>query len=226
MGAYLFKPEDSASDRTWPRTIVFIEGNISAGKSTLLKALKEEGYSVWQEGVDEITTTLLNKEGENLLELFYKDMPRYAFELQLAYMANRWKVIKDALDADKADIVLVERSLLTDRHTFALQLYEDGCLSDVQWKVYNQLLDDRLEDAKWAFGGVKIKTIYLRTTPETCMIRTAVRNRNGEVEGIDAKYLQGLHDKLETWLSDNGADIVDANQESSLVIHDVLEHLS
>ena len=229
MGTYLFKPESATGndepERTWPRTIVFIEGNISAGKSTLLQALKNEGYSVWAEGVDEITK-LVDQSGKNLLELFYADMPRYAFELQVAYMNNRWKTIKEALNADKTNIVFVERSLMTDHYTFALQLYQDNCISDLQWKIYKQLLDARVEDAEWTFDSVREKTIYLRTDPETCMLRTGKRKRGVEVDGVTTTYLQGLHDKLEEWLVDTNAEVVDGNQEPNKILQDVLEHLA
>ena len=229
MGAYLFKAEATEPQRTWPRRIVFIEGNISAGKSTLLKALKDEGYAVWTEGVDAITT-LVDGSGKNLLELFYADMPRYAFELQVAYLNNRWKTIREALDADKTDIVFVERSLWTDRYTFALQLYQDGCLTDVQWTIYNELLMYRVKDAKWIFDDITTKTIYLQTPPDICMLRTNQRNRGGEVDGITTKYLEGLHDKLEKWLEDENdlynTDVVNGNQEPNQILQDVLEHLA
>jgi thymidine kinase len=223
MGNYLFRQPDERP--ILPHTLVFVEGNISAGKSTLLKALASEGYAVYQEAVDRLTKEFIDKDGHNLLELFYGDMKKHAFDLQVASLATRWKVIKEAIVSEKSRIVFIERSLLTDRHSFASLLYEKGCITDVQWKIYNVLLDEQLSDAEYVFQGLKVKTIYLKTTPQTCFDRKFERGRVEE-DGLSLEYLQALHDKLEAWGGGPGADIIDGDQDKDAVLSAVLESLS
>jgi deoxyadenosine/deoxycytidine kinase len=223
MGNYLFRQADETPH--WPDTVVFVEGNISAGKSTLMKSLEEDGYAVYPEAVDRLTKEFIDKDGHNLLELFYGDMKKHAFDLQVASLLTRWKLIKEAIVTEKSRVVFIEKSLLTDRHTFAILLYERGCITDVQWKIYNALLEEQLSDAEYVFGGLKVRTIYLKTSPETCFKRKLERGR-AEEDGLTIEYLRALHDKLEAWSGGPNADIIDGDQDKDTVLSSVLESLA
>lgn len=76
---------------TTPKPILIsIEGDIGAGKSTLIQYLKERNPT-WN-FIDEPVgtwTSLKTDEGENLLELFYKDQKRYSYTFQNCALLSR-----------------------------------------------------------------------------------------------------------------------------------------
>ena len=70
--------------------IFSIEGNIAAGKTTLLKKLKEtsnlKGYPIlFIEEPVEVWETIKDSEGKNILQHFYDDNVKYAFPFQMIF---------------------------------------------------------------------------------------------------------------------------------------------
>ena len=111
--------------------VISLDGNIGAGKSTLLEKIGTAfpHIKVVPEPVD-TWTRLKNKEGRNLLELFYEDKRRWAYTFQNAAILSRLKTLKDALsEAGPGQIIVTERSVLTDRFVFAQMLRTKGRLT-------------------------------------------------------------------------------------------------
>lgn len=218
MGNSLFREPEPV--RKGPKTLVFIEGNISAGKSTLIQGLRDRGYAVWEENVERLTGDYKDKEtGSSILHLFYRDMKEYGFRLQVASMTARWQIIQSALQSDN-DIVFVERSHLTDRHSFAINLYEQGLISPLDWQIYESLVEQHIHDADKHFEGMAVRWIYLRADPETCLKRILERGRPEE-SGVTIAYLTSLHAKLEEW--SKKCDVVDATRDKQDILDDVLK---
>src|SRR4030042_5915953 len=123
------------------KRIVFLEGNISSGKSTTIQQLKNLGYDVFEEPLDVWQKSYVHENGKDILTLFYEDMAKWAFPFEVIVMMTRYNRIKDALEhvvsknqlknQDAENIVFVERSLLTDRHVFAKNLHAGGIISDL-----------------------------------------------------------------------------------------------
>lgn len=201
------------------KTLVFLEGNISAGKSTLIRELKANGYQVWEESVDRLTGEFVEANGKNLLQLFYDDMHKYAFKLQIASLTTRWALVKEALNSDES-IVFIERSHLTDRHSFALNLFELGYITSLEWKIYNSLVNQHVEDSLKYFDGINVLWVYLRASPETSFKRVQERGRPEEKD-ITLEYLQSLHKKLEEWNATNDC-VIDAEQNKNEVFDAVV----
>lgn len=218
MGNLLFKEETPV--RRGPKTLVFIEGNISAGKSTLVQGLREEGFTVWEENVDKITKEYVDEAaGKSILQLFYDDMKENGFRLQVASLTARWEIIKEALESD-SEVVFVERSHLTDYHSFAINLYEQGLISPMDWKIYVSLVQQHIHDANKHFEGISVRWVYLRADPETCLKRLLERRRPEE-SGVTIEYLTTLHSKLEEW-STKCEHVVDATRDKKTVLDEVI----
>lgn len=67
---------------------ITIEGNIGAGKTTLSKKLSEEFH----------TRLILEQfEDNSFLPKFYEDQERYAFPLELSFLADRYQQLKSLL---------------------------------------------------------------------------------------------------------------------------------
>ncbi len=181
--------------------LVSVEGNIASGKSTLLANLRErygqdtrvafapEPVSEWE--------AIRDASGVGMLAKYYDNQRKYAFAFQMMAYISRLSVLRRALRSG-ADVVITERSVLTDRHVFAHMLHADGALEDVEHAIYTKWFDEFLEDIPAP------EIVYVRTSPSTCAHRLAVRARPGEV--VPLPYLQSVHDRHEAWLVGPGDD--------------------
>ena len=82
-------------------SFISIEGNIGAGKSTLVDILKKilgkELESVFlQEPVDTWLNTV-NEEGKNILDLFYNNQERWSYSFQMNAFITRLKLIEKTM---------------------------------------------------------------------------------------------------------------------------------
>ena len=190
-------------------TVIFMEGNIGSGKSTLVKATQKmfaDNKNVYflQEPVEE-WKTIQDENGDDIIKNYYKDQRKYAFKFQMMAYITRLKDLKRALESKKHKVIICERSLYTDKNVFAQMLYDDDIIDEIGFTIYNKWFEcftDILKDTKY---------LYLRTSPSVCAERIVKRNREGE-EGIPIAYLEKIHDYHENWLKTTADDILDGNQ--------------
>ncbi|XP_051897106.1 deoxycytidine kinase-like [Pristis pectinata] len=194
---------------------VSVEGNIAAGKSTLVQILGEvsqdwdvvlEPIARWcsvaqtdKEESEELTTS--QKSGGNLLQMMYDKPERWSYTFQnyacLSRARSQLRCVSDKLQDSAHPVQFFERSLYSDRYVFATNLYESHCINETEWIIYQDWHG-------WIHNrsGNRIKLdgiIYLRATPEVCMKRLNVRGRQEE-QTIPMEYLEKLHTKHEDWL--------------------------
>jgi len=192
---------------------ISIEANIGAGKSTLLRELIKrypetiniigEPLEEWQAMIDE------SKGNQNILELFYKNIPEYAFSFQMNALKTR--IEKNNYEKVENKINIVERSIISDHYIFAKKLKDEGRMNLIEWQVYGAWY-------KWlskAFNVLPDAMIYLRCSPETSYERVKKRNRPEE-ESITLEYLQSLHQYHEELLIGNpnlNVKVIDVNED-------------
>jgi deoxyguanosine kinase len=175
-----------------------IEGNIGAGKSTILEYMKEklknnknvlfatEPLDMWEKIHDE--------EGTNMLVKFYKDQDKYAFPFQVMAFATRLLKLREEMrKKPDAKIIICERSLEADYNIFAKMLHDEGKIETINYNVYLQFYELYRND--FPTKGL----IYINASPETCQNRINSRNRQGE-EGIPLDYLEKCHSYHKTWI--------------------------
>lgn len=218
------------SVKTNKKWMIFIEGNISSGKSTILTKLQEHGFTVFEEAVSALTEYYKNEKGENILELFYNDMLGYSFKMQMASMNARWEVIKkglDVLNTTSTDLVIIERSILTDKNSFAINLHKNGYMDKLEWQIYNDSLRNHIEDTKPRFNGINVIYLYLRASPEICLQRKFERGRQEE-SSLQLDYLQELHKTYDEWLLDpeQNYKTINADNQLKTVLEDTLNFIN
>jgi deoxyadenosine/deoxycytidine kinase len=175
--------------------LLFVEGNIGAGKSTFLKMIEQNiPATVTLEPCDEWQ----NVSGENLLGAYYQDGIRWGALFQI--YASMTRVRKQQAESLKTDTLqIMERSWYCDRYCFQKIMYDLGFLDNLSRSVVQEL---------WDFGIVSapkpVGFIYLRVEPEVCMDRMKHRAR-GEESGVSLDYLQRLHDYHESLLVDKSS---------------------
>ncbi len=167
-----------------------LEGNIGSGKSTFLSLVEKKlGIKVMYEPTDQWQKV---GSGGNLLDLFYRDMPRWAYTFQSYAFLSRLKGL-GAVDHEGA--FLAERSIFCDRFCFAKNCYERGVMTKIEWQLYQEWFEWLAIQCMPRPQGF----IYLRASPEVCYERLKKRSRSEE-ESVSLSYLQEVHRKHEDWL--------------------------
>lgn len=170
--------------------VIIIDGVVGAGKSTLSeKVSKKLGIPVFYE--------LQNQTTLNLLEEFYKDKSRWSFALQIHFLNERFRMIKEI---HKNGAGILDRSIFGDK-IFAEMLNEDGWMTNDEFNTYSTLLDNMLEHAK-----KPELLVYIDCNLETAMQRINKRGREME-QKVDEVYWKRLNEKYTNWY--NTYDISD-----------------
>jgi deoxyadenosine/deoxycytidine kinase len=192
--------------------IISLDGNIGAGKSTLLAEIRKHIHDIHL--VDEPVgqwTSLKNNEGESLLELFYKDKRRWAYTFQNCAILTRLKNIKDAVESldptlKHPQVILTERSVLTDKYVFAEMLRDTGLIDMLEWDLYDNWFN--IFSRQYPVNGI----IYLSTGSATSKDRIQIRNRHGE-ENIDLEYLEALDKQHKKWIENTNIPVLTLSTE-------------
>uniref|UniRef100_A0A6C0ASB7 Deoxynucleoside kinase domain-containing protein n=1 Tax=viral metagenome TaxID=1070528 RepID=A0A6C0ASB7_9ZZZZ len=195
--------------------ILSCEGNIGAGKSTILSNLQtylekhnEIRYRVlfMKEPVEQWEAIDDKETNENILQKFYADPRKYAFSFQIMAYATRMNMLKRLISENQKEderlIIICERCLETDKHVFAKMLHDDGCIDEIHYQIYNIVSIEN----PFPIDGI----IYLESDPEVCMRRINQRARTGE-NGISIDYLRKCHAYHESWFASSTTPILRLN---------------
>lgn len=162
--------------------MIIIEGQIGVGKTTIGEILEQRfGIPLYRELGNPHTLSLLDK--------FYADKRRWAFTLQIHFLNERFRMIKQIFSAGGG---ILDRSIFGDR-IFAEMLHADGDMSAEEFATYTTLLDSMLEHVQ-----EPQLLIYLDCTVDTALDRIKQRNRGLE-SGIPREYLLELNDRYLSW---------------------------
>lgn len=193
--------------------IISVEGNIGSGKSTIINELKqtctnidgmnivyvEEPVSQWEK--------IKNKEGKNMIELFYSDQVKYSFSFQMMAYISRLMLLKEAIKNHPESVIITERCLLTDYNIFATMLYEQGKMSEEEYTIYKTWFHYFQTEV------VMNAIIYIQCDPEVSHSRCVSRCRQGE-QVISLDYLIQCHEKHETWMNNEKLTTLMINNEN------------
>lgn len=177
--------------------LISIEGNIGTGKTTLMRYIKDlyrdNCKIIFIEEPVDLWLQLKSSDGENILEKFYKDKSRWSYSFQMHAFITRSQAI---LKQDQNKVIIIERSVLTDRNVFAKLLSETDNISDMEWKLYDE----------W-FNWLTVKFneilpelyVYIRADADTSYQRMLKRDRKEECAvGLD--YIKQVNQKHDDWL--------------------------
>jgi deoxyadenosine/deoxycytidine kinase len=204
--------------------IISLDGNIGAGKSTLLAEIRNRLHDLHI--VDEPVgqwTALKNAEGKNLLELFYEDKKRWAYTFQNCAILTRLKNIQDAVEnldstLKGPQVIITERSVLTDKHVFAEMLYEAGDIDPLEWELYESWFN--IFGKKYPVSGI----IYVSTSSSTSKERIGIRNRQGE-ENIGLDYLDALDVQHKKWIENTNIPVLTLSTEVGVPVEKNIQEI-
>ena len=170
------------------KKIYSIEGNIGAGKTTILKIIGKNFDDVTF--VEEPVSQWQNLGGDNLLEKFYKDPERWGFSFEFYSMLSKIKCLLKASESEK-NIVIIERSLLSNKIFFDISK-DMNKLNDLEYGMLINTYNFYMQNIYPMLNGI----IYLNTPVDLCVQRIIQRNRGEEVN-VDKNYLLMLKDKFD-----------------------------
>jgi deoxyadenosine/deoxycytidine kinase len=198
-------------------TLVSFDGDIGSGKSTMMKKAEEyyknNANVIFAEEPVRKWNQIRDKNGTDILKLFYQDQEKHAFKFQIMAFVSRLAGLREIVKANEGKniVIITERSLYTDKEIFAKMLYDQGKMSDVEHQIYLTLFDE------FASEFEVNKVVYIRTDPVKCHERIHIRAREGE-ELIPLAYLEECHRYHEAFLDqDRGLFkeqlVLDGNQD-------------
>ncbi|MGB2869847.1 MAG: deoxynucleoside kinase [Bacteroidota bacterium] len=162
---------------------IAVAGNIGAGKSSLTRLLAERfKWKPYYESVDD----------NPYLSDFYGDMNRWAFHLQIYFLANRFKSHKDIVESGAS--VIQDRTIYEDAEIFARNLYEIGKMDERDYTNYVSLFHVMMEYLK-----PPDLLVYLKASVDTLTRQITKRGRGFE-QGIQRSYLEQLNRHYDDWI--------------------------
>lgn len=171
------------------KPIIWCEGLIAAGKSSLTAALERDlGLRAFPEPVAD----------KGYLELFYSDPKRWAFSIQVEMLRRRWEIHRLAMLEARCGTgqgCLLDRGMPGDR-VFAWLHYQAGNIHRLEWETYEALFEEFMSVPHLQ----PTVLLYLDVSVETALRRIKLRGRPSE-EAITAKYLADLKNAYELLLN-------------------------
>jgi len=153
---------------------IAIEGNIGAGKTTLTNKLAEDFNA----------KTVLERFADNpFLPKFYEDQNRYAFPLEMSFLADRYQQISD----DLAQFDLFKDFIVADYHIFKSLIFAKVTLAEDEFRLYKTMFDIIYKEMP-----KPDLYIYLYQSTERLLVNIKERGRPYEQE-IPAEYLEKIN---------------------------------
>ncbi len=173
---------------------VAFEGNIGAGKTTLATKIAEDFNA----------KSVLERFADNpFLPKFYKDQNRYAFPLEMSFLADRYKQLSD----DLSQFDLFKDFVVADYHIFKSLIFAKITLADDEYRLYSNLFNIIYKEMP-----KPDLYVYLYQNSERLLQNIKKRGRSYEQE-IPAEYL----DKINTGY----LDYIKSQTDLNILIIDV-----
>lgn len=153
---------------------IAFEGNIGAGKTTLVQKIAEDFNA----------KTVLERFADNpFLPKFYKDQNRYAFPLEMSFLADRYQQLSD----DLAQFDLFKDFVIADYHIFKSLIFAKITLAEDEYRLYRNLFDIIYKEMP-----KPDLYVYLYQNTDRLLQNIKKRGRNYE-QNISAEYLDKIN---------------------------------
>lgn len=162
-----------------------VAGNIGSGKTTLTGMLAE--HYGWTPKFESVSYN-------PYLEDYYKDIPRWSFDLEVYFLKERFK---DILEISRSEgVIIQDRTILEGVYIFTANNRDMGNLTERDFNTYMELFHLMMSLVK-----EPDLMIYLKSSIPHLVSQIQKRGRDYE-QGISLEYLGGLNEKYEKWISE------------------------
>jgi deoxyguanosine kinase len=175
---------------------IVIEGNIGAGKTTLATMLSEEFNA----------RLVLERFAENpFLPKFYEDPARFAFPVELSFLAERYRQLKDEI----VEQDLFKNFTVADYYFMKSLVFASSTLERDEYSLYRQIFH-----IIYSSLPKPDLYVYLHVSPERLLKNITMRGREYE-KTITASYLTDIQESYFNFFRqnpDNKYLILDINE--------------
>src|SRR5690606_6354951 len=183
---------------------IVIEGNIGAGKTTLASMIARD-YNA---------KLILERFADNpFLPKFYNDPSRYSFPLELSFLADRYRQLKEEL----VEPDLFKSFTVADYYFMKSIVFSSKTLEQDEFSLYRQIF--------YIIYSSLPKPdlyVYLHVPPERLLKNIAMRGREYE-KSITADYLSGIQESYFTFFRQNKENrylVLDVSNIDFVACHD------
>ena len=154
---------------------IAIEGNIGAGKTSLAKLMSDEFNA----------KVVLERFADNaFLPKFYDDKERFAFPLEMSFLADRYQQLID----DLAQFDLFKNLIVSDYYIFKSLIFAQVTLQKEEYTLYRKIFDIMYKE-------ISKPDLYIYLYQNTNRLLDNIKKRGRDYEqNIEAGYLQKIHD--------------------------------
>lgn len=194
---------------------IAIEGNIGAGKTTLANKLADEFNA----------KLVLERFADNpFLPKFYEDQGRYAFPLEMSFLADRYQQFTE----DTTQYDLFRSFMISDYDIYKSLIFAQITLQKDEFELYRKLFNLMYKEVKKPSIYV-----YLYQTTERLLENIKKRGRDYE-QNIEPEYLdkinQGYFDFIRSYPEQNNLvielgdlDFVEHDQDYETIVDQILK---
>ncbi|MEH7109803.1 deoxynucleoside kinase [Bacillus sp. JJ1764] len=218
---------------------IVIGGMIGLGKTSVADILKDHfqvnglDSKVFYETVDD----------NPILPLYYEltpeelDARRIPFLLQLFFLNKRFKTVKDCINWKNPIYTIQDRSIYEDWY-FAYVNKNLGRISDLEFNIYEDLVDNMMEELRELPKKAPDLMVYLKGSFETVIDRIMSRGRSFEINPELKEYYFEVWKGYDEWVFDrynasevlvidmDNTDVVKSQADAKRVCQEVQEKLN
>lgn len=160
---------------------IAIEGNIGAGKTSLAKMMTDD-YNA---------KIVLERFADNpFLPKFYEDTERYAFPLEMSFLADRYQQLMD----DLAQFDLFKNFIISDYYIFKSLIFAQVTLTQDEYNLYRRMFD-------LIYKEISKPDLYVYLYQNTDRLLQNIKMRGRDYErNITADYLEKIHQGYSTFI--------------------------
>ncbi len=160
---------------------IAIEGNIGAGKTTLATKMAEDFNA----------KIILERFADNpFLPKFYQDNERFAFPLEMSFLADRYNQLSD----DLAQFDLFKNFIVSDYYIFKSLIFAQVTLQKDEYFLYRKMFDIMYKE-------ISKPDIYIYLYQNTPRLLENIKKRGRDYEqNIAPEYLDKIHQGYATFI--------------------------
>ena len=182
---------------------IAIEGNIGAGKTSLTKMMAEDFNA----------KSILERFADNpFLPKFYDNSERYAFALEMSFLADRFKQISD----DFSQLDLFKDFIISDYEVFKSLIFSKITLSEDEFALYKKLFF-------LIYNNIKRPDLYVYLHQNTSKLLSNIKRRGRKYErSLSEEYLNKIHLGYFDFIKNNPPSrfkIIDISERDFVVNH-------